>query len=318
MSDEQVVNPGAVAETPVEDTSVDSNESGEETQDLSPEAAKLEQLENKAKPSKAEQKLISKLRLKVDGREFDEELPFAISNDPKSIEYFTRQLQMAKAAPKALSDRAELQKQITGFIEEFKKNPRKVMEDPNIGIDVKKFAARILEEEIESSKKSPEQLEKEKLQARLQEMEEERKKEKDENQKREFESLQARAYEEYDRDITEAINSSTLPKSSYTVKKIADYMLMGLKEGIDVKAKDVIPLVEEEIRKDLKEMFSVLPEEVIEQLVGKDTLGKLRKKNIAKAKQVVGNAAKGIDVGKQSLKDEKPVQKMTIRKYLGV
>lgn len=298
-------------ETPVENQEVSSQET---------QAAqnKVAELENKPKLTKQEQKTLTKLRLKVDGKEFDEELPFAIPNDAKSIEYATRQLQLAKASQSRMSQHAELQKQVTGFIEELKKNPKKILSDPNIGIDVKKFAAQILEEEIEAAKKSPEQLEKEKLENRLKELEEERKKEKEDLKKQQFEMLQSQAYEEYDRDISNAISASTLPKSSYTVKKVADYMLLGLQQGMDVKAADVIPLVEEEIRKDLKEMFAILPEDVIEQLVGKETLGKLRKKNVAKAKQVVSNATKGIDVGQPKKEPEAPLKKMTIRQYLKV
>lgn len=310
----------------VEDLSTDTQDSTEsepQNQEVSSQEAqtaqnKVSKLESKPNLTKQEAKTLRELKLKVDGKEYTETLPFEIPNDPKAIEYATRQLQLAKASQSRMSQHAELQKQVTGFIEELKKNPKKILSDPNIGIDVKKFAAQILEEEINNSKKSPEQLEREKLETRLKELEEERKKEKEDLQKQQFEMLQSQAYEEYDREISNAINSSTLPKSSYTVKKVADYMLLGLQQGMDVKAADVIPLVEEEIRRDLKDMFAILPEDVIEQLVGKDTLGKLRKKNVAKAKQVVSNATKGIDVGQSKKEEEKPKEKMTIRKYLGV
>jgi hypothetical protein len=297
-------------EAPVEATAAPAEQAAVEK--------KIEALENKPKLTKVEAKTLKQLRLKVDGQEFLEDLPFEIPNTKEAIEYTTRQLQLARASQARMGETAQIKKEVQRFIEDFRKNPRKVMEDPSFGIDVKKFAAQILEEEINNSKKSPEQLEKEKLQSKIKELEEERKKEKEELQKREFEMLQTQAYEEYDRDITAAISESTLPKSSYTVKKVADYMLLGLQQGIDVKAKDVIPLVEEEIRKDLKEMFSVLPQDVVEALIGKETLGKFRKKNVAQAKQVAANPSKGIDVGKKTEVAPKPVKKMTIRDYLKV
>lgn len=303
-----------------EATSDDTTDSSSDQGETAAVEAKVAELQNKPVLTKQEVKTLNKLKLKIDGREVEETLPFSIPNDPKSIEYATRNLQLAKASQARMGESAELKKQVAGFIEELRKNPKKILSDPNIGIDVKKFAAQILQEEIEASKKSPEQLEREKLETKLKELEDERKKEKEDMQKQQFELYQNQAYEEYDRDITNAIAESSLPKSSYTVKKIADYMLLGLQEGIDVKAADVIPLVEQEIRNDLKEMFAILPEDVIESLVGKDAIGKIRKSNVAKAKKVLtgSGSTKGVDVGKGKEVESKPVKKMTLREYLKV
>jgi hypothetical protein len=221
---------------------------------------------------------IKKLKLKVDGRELEEEVN--LDDD----DYLTRQLQLAKVAQKRMGEYGTLEKQVRSFIEELKKNPRKVLSDPNIGIDVKQLAASIIEEEIENSKKSPEQIEKEKLESRLRELEEERKKEKEDFQRQEFERLQQQAYERYDMQMAKALETSDLPKSPYIIKKMADYMLMGLQQGLDVTPEDVLPLVREEMQSDLKQMFSVMPEEVIESVVGKEALNRIRKKKCRKGK----------------------------------
>ena len=283
------------------------------------DAAKLAKLEAKpeAKLTKTEKKTLRELKLKVDGKDFVEKLPFELPEE--AAEYMTKQLQMSKAASKRMAEHADLQKQINSFITDLRKDPRKILSDPNIGIDLKQLAASVIEDEIERSKKSPEQLEKEKLEQRLRDIEAERAKEKEEMQKQQFELLQSQAYDEYDKQITSAIEGSKLPKSPYIVKKVADYMLMGLQEGLDIQASDVLPLVEEEMHSDLKQMFEVLPEDVIERLVGKETISKLRKKNVAKAKAAVAAPNTQVkDIGLTPKKEEKPAKKMTFRQYLKV
>lgn len=323
MSEQAIENSAPIESTEAEssqasETNDNSNLEATESQASPAEQAKLAKLEAKpeAKLTKTEKKLLTSLKLKIDGKEFTEKLPFGIPED--AAEYMTKQLQMSKMGQKRAQEHAELQKQVNTFIEELRKNPRKILSDPNIGIDIKQLAASIIEEEIEKSKKSPEQLDKERLETRLREIEEERKNEKEVLQKREFDLLQTQAYDEYDKQITSAIESSNLPKSPYIVKKVADYMLMGLQEGMDITAADVLPLVEEEMKSDLKQMFAVLPEDVIEKLVGKDVLGRLRKKNVAKAKGSAPIPSKRVlDVGAKK-SEPKPGNKQTFRQYFKV
>lgn len=289
-------------------------ESQEPALEASAEAPKAEEALKPAEIKK-EEKRLKKLKLKVDGKEYDEEVN--LDDD----EYLIKQLQLAKVAQKRMGEHSQLQKDMSSFIEELKKNPRKILSNPNIGVDVKKMVAEFIEEEIANSQKSPEQLEKEKLQARLKELEEERKTEKEEFEKREFERLQEQEYERYDTLMTSALQKADLPKTPYVVKKMADYLLMGLQDGQDISPEDVIPLVREEMQSDLKAMFAVMPDEVIEQLVGKDVIGRIRKKSVAKAKE------KGVppqplskslqDTGSKEKKDEEPKKRMTIKEFLG-
>ncbi len=128
-------------------------------------------------------------------------------------------------------------------------------------------------------------------------------------------------YERYDTLISKAIETSDLPKSPYVVKKIADYMLLGLNEGIDVSPEDVLPLVRDEIQNDLREMFAVMPDEVIEKIVGKDVFNRVRKKNVAKAKsapQPVKSAIKDTGAASKASASSSDAQKKTFRDFFGV
>jgi len=271
--------------------------------------------------AKKEAARIRKLKLKVDGQELEEELPFELDDNPEVVEYMTRQLQLSKAAQKRMAESSQLQKEVKYFLEELRKNPKKVLADPSIGIDVKQLAAQIIEEEIANAQKSPEQLEKERLENELKALQEEREREREEAREKEFARLQEMEYERYDTLISKAIETSDLPKSPYVVKKIADYMLLGLNEGIDVSPEDVLPLVRDEIQNDLREMFAVMPDEVIEKIVGKDVFNRVRKKNVAKAKsapQPVKSAIKDTGASAKASASANDAQKKTFRDFFGV
>lgn len=292
-------------------TSIDPIEAPEVTPEV---AAGTEPPKVTKAEAKKIEKQLKKLKIKVDQRE--EEVEF----DPNDDEFMKNELQKSRAFSKRAQDFSSLQKEVAAFINELKKNPRKVLADPNIGIDVKQLAAQVIEEEIANSQKSPHQLEKEKLENELRELKEKQQKDKDEASQREFELLQQREYERYDILMTQALEKTDLPKTPYVVKKMADYMLLGLQNKVELTPEDVIPLVREEMQNDLKAMFAVMPDEVIESIVGKDVIGRIRKRTVAKAKanppQPLGSAVK--DVGAQGQPEEKPKPRISMRKYFGV
>lgn len=265
-------------------------------------------------------KTLKSLKIKFNGREYEEELPFEIPDDEDAREYMTRQLQMSRLAQHKSQEEAALRKEVNSFIEQLRKNPRKILSDPNLGVDVKQLAAQIIEEEIENSQKSPEQLEKERIENELRELKEQYEREKEEARTKEFERLQEIEFERYDNLMTKALETSDLPKSPYVVKKMADYMLMALDAGVDVSPNDVLPLVREEIQEDLKQMFAVMPDEVVEKVVGKDVFNRIRKKNLAKAKSApapVKSAVKDSGAAKPKQQEAAP-SKQTFKDFFGV
>ena len=253
---------------------------------------------NATKAQKVEaKKMLKSLQLKIDGKNYTENLPFEIEDTEANRDYMTRQLQMGKMGQSRAQEKAVLEKQVREFITQLRTNPEKVLSDPNIGVDIKKFAAKVIEQEIENSKKSPHQLETEKLQAELQAVKESKDREMKDMQEREFSRLQSQEYERYDLLMTQALDTSDLPKTPYVVKKMADYMLLAINNGIDASPADVLPLVREEILGDLQSMFQIMPENVIEKMIGKETVNKLRKKAMATSRQTGKLPGKINDVG---------------------
>lgn len=321
------------APAPVEASNGDATSNQGQSQDLQSQpqgqAAQAQQVAADAKDvltdpnaSKAQKaqaaKTLKSLKFKYDGKEYEESLPFEIPDTKEAREYMQNKLSKDRLGTAKAQESANQQKMMQQFFSDLRKDPRKVLSDPNVGVDLKKIAVQLIEEEIENSKKSPDQLEREKLQKELQSIKEEREREKEDFNTRELARLEQQEYERYDNLITQAIDKTDLPKSPYIVKKMADYMLLGLQNNIDVAPEDVLPLVREEMQNDLRDMFAVMPEEVIESIVGKDVINRIRKKNLQKAKagpvaavQQISKA-KSTDTGKTAKSDEgKTAEKKT-------
>lgn len=258
-------------------------------------------------------KKIKQLKLKVDGKEIVEDLPFEIDENPEIIEYMQKQLQLAKAAQKRMSEASEYKKRLDGvgaYLEELKTDPKKFRAlAKDLGIDEKTLAAQIIEEELERAQKSPEQLAKEQMEAELKALKDEREREKKEFEQREFERLQEQQYLKYDQMISEALDGSTLPKSKAVVARMANYMMLALENNVDVDPKDLVPLIEQDLQSELQEVIKLLGVDKAEQFIGKDVISAIRKKSVAKAKEVP-------PVLNQAVKDTggKPVEKPSKKK----
>lgn len=267
-------------------------------------------------------KQLKSLKIKVDGQEYEERLPFDMPDTPEARDWMVKNLQMSKVANKRMGEKAQLENEVREFLTELKNNPKKLLSNSTYGVDLKKLAAQMIEEEIANAAKSPEQLAKEALENELNDLKEQRKRDKSENEARESERATQMAYEQYDTQMTQTLEKSDLPKSPYVIKKMADYMLMGLKEGLDVTPDDVLPLVREEILEDIRQMAQAMPLETIEKLFGGDILTKIRKKNVSRAKsQPQTPAARLPDVGATKSTPSAKVdesKKKTIKQMFGV
>lgn len=320
MADEQQ-SAAPVVEQPAVSEEI-AAESPETEQELSHDSEKsIDADKSLTKEQKAEEKRkLKAIKLKIDGKEITEDLPFEFDENPEAEEYLRKQLQLAKVSQKRMSEYSQLEKDVQNFVELLRKDPEKALSDPTLGVDVEKFVQRYVEKKLEESQKSPEQLEKEKLEAELKSLKDRYEAERKAAEEKEFERLREQEVERYDLAISSALEKSDLPKSPYVIKKMANYMLLGVQNGIDVNPSDVLPLVKDEIQQDIKDMFAVMPDEVVEALVGKDTITRIRKKSIAKAKQAAPVAPSQIkDVGasekREASEDDK--KKQTYKDFFG-
>lgn len=238
-----------------------------------------EDLETPAEKKKAEAAAKKAYKLKVGGKD--------VEVDESEL---LKRAQMGYSADEKWQEASKLRKQVEGFIQLMQRDPTKALEQ--MGYDVDKMAEDRIRAKIEEMQKSPEQLEREKMQRELQAMKDERERERTEAQEREKKQLQDQYAIEVENDISAALDNNEFgfPKTPYVVKRIADTMMLAIQEGIrtnnarlkSVSAKDVLPIVRDEILSELRETYSVAPDEVFEQLIGKDRLNKYRRGKIKK------------------------------------
>lgn len=313
----------APAETPSEvsesQESLDTDAS-ESTEGDAPPAAQAAVADAKdtlsdPKASKAEkkqaQKLLKKYDIVVDGKSESIELDL---NDDEAVK---KHLQRGKSADNRFKEASDIRKAALDFIDQLRKNPKKVLADPNINVDLKKFAQEIINEEVEQMAKSPEQRDKEKLQKELEDLKEKFKTDEENRKNAEFERLQAEQEQKLTDDISSALDTGGLPKTPYTVKKMAEMMMIALQNDIDLTAKDVVPIIRKQMQAEIKEMLSASSDDVLEEFL-KDQLPRIRKRNVAKAKEIAtANNIKQAAVPEKSDSKE-PMKKIKMKDFFGI
>lgn len=277
--------------------------SAEETAELeAEESAELEAAKGKKEAPKPSSK--RKYSPKVNGRQVELEL------DPNDDGEMVKYLQKALAADEKFQEAASLRKNVEMLVNELKANPRAVLSHPDLGIDLKKFAEDILNEEIKQMQKTPEQKQLEALQQQLETEKKQREQLEEAKRTAEMSRLEEQAFKQFDDDITSALEKfPALPKSPYVVKRIADTMIEAINLGYkDVQVGDIMPVVEQQISGEIQKMFETMPEEIMEQIIGKNNLSRLRKTRLAKMKKV-DTPAQVKSTGKTSESQEKSKEK---------
>jgi hypothetical protein len=303
-----------------------SEESSEEADSAEVQAETVEQLEEELKEaaedgaSKEELKqMVKEFELKVNGKTLKKKLDL---NDHDAV---LRELQRAHAGQIAMQDKAELEKALRTQVEEWKSNPWKFFEQMNMDPD--ELAEMRIQSKLEEMKKDPAQLAQEKMQEELEAARRELQEQKEREQQKEYERLQEEAAMKLDKDITEALDAhGSLPATPRVIRQIAETMRWAITPteqgggGFDVDSigvKDVLPTVEAEIKKEISELMSTLPEQMMEQYIGQRGLDKLKQKRI-KAASKAPKSAKTLKKPMAPIKEDKKeaISKTSIDDFL--
>lgn len=296
-----------VIDQEVESEEIEAAEEGEV------QAESVEELEDELEEAAAngatEEELKSMVRefeLKVNGKSFTKKI------DLSDEEAVKRELQKAYAGQQAMQQKAELEKALGERVNLWKNNPWKFFEE--LGMDPDELAELRMSQRLEEMKKSPEQIEREKKEQELQQLRQELKQREEREKELEYQRMQEEAAMELDNEISEALDSHpTLNASPRVIRQIADTLAWaitpaeqgggGFKED-EISVSDVLPSVESEIKKEISALFEDIPEEMIEQYIGKKGIEKLKKKSIAKARKAP-KSAKSINKPSAPKKDAK-------------
>jgi hypothetical protein len=285
--------------------------------EVAPETPAAEAKKDPAAEAKKSNK--KKIPIKVDSQV--EEVEIDLDNE----EELRKQLQLARVAQKRMQQFSEYEKGVKGLLETLKTDPLKVLADPRLGIPIdvqRKMADAIINNEIEEMSKSPEQKEAEKRQKEYEQLKKELEDTKKKQEQERFQMMQAQAAKEFDVEISSAIEKAGLPKNARTVKYLADAMLLCYDNKIDMTFEELVPYVRKEIMGDFRDLIGALPDEEFEDWLGKDQVGRLRKRSLAKLKSAATAApvAEQVkptgDAERKQVEDKSAKSKIPLRDFL--
>lgn len=260
-------------------------------------------------------RMIKSLKLKIDGQEFDEQLPFEIDeNDPKQVEFLKRHLQMSKVSNKRMSEAAMTKKQAEQFIQALQNDPMKILSNPKLMGEEKfqKIAEEFLAKKIQDQMLSPEERRQIEMQKRLEEYEAKEKSEKERIEAEETEKMQLHYAQEFEKTIVDGLKESNLPKNTFTVKRMAELMKKNLQHGLELSPSQLATMVKEDYQKELVSLIGGSEADQILALFGDELSNKIRKYDLAKFKQNNSNQAKPQNLESNM---EQPQRKMRPHEY---
>ena len=222
--------------------------------------------------------MIKDFELKVNGKTIKKRVN--LSDEASLI----REFQIAEANKSGMQKASEIEKAYASEMEKLRANPFEYLQA--LGLDPDQLAEGRIQSKIEELKKSPEQVEQEKLQKELTSAREELKRQKEESEKIKFEKIQETEAVKLDNEITDALKAhKTLPKTRKTVSRIADAMIWAMENGFqNVSVKDVLPSVEAEMKAELNELMGEMPDEILESYLGKKVIDRMRQKRLNSVK----------------------------------
>jgi hypothetical protein len=268
------------------------------------------------KEAKAEIKelkdLKKKLKLKVNGKDVEEEIDF---NDDEGL---TKRMQKARAFDEKAQELAQLRREVGDLVKVLQDSPDEVLKQ--FGVDPEKWAYELLQKKVEEAKKSPEQREREKEQAELKKYKEERDnyekqiKEQQESQRRDVQAksiqdsiVQSLSKHEGVLDINDPYAIAEIASAMKEVVQLAIKDPKNYGHLADVTPEQVIPMVEERMQAKLQARLAKLLDsknsKAVEKLLGKSTLEKLRQERLQAAKPKV-NKPKISETGESSRLEE--------------
>lgn len=222
-------------------------------------------LEEAAKLAKKEVEKL-KRKLKVGNKEIE------VDEDE-----LIKRAQMGYSAQEKWEEAAKMRKQLDNFLGLLQKDPATALE--KMGFNVDELAEKRIQQRIEEMKKSPEQLELEKLRRERDEIMAEREKEREIQRQAEIQRYQDQYAVQLEQEIAQAFEQvgNGLPKSPYMLKRISDVLIWGMQNKKEITPSKALEIVQKEVKEELRQMYEATPDEMFEALVGKDRLNKYRR-----------------------------------------
>ena len=221
------------------------------------------------------------LKLKLEGK--DVELP-----ESEVIGY----AQQGKVATQRFEEASRMKKEAEQLMAFAKANPTEFFQ--KTGMNARQWAEEYLLGELQREAMSPEQKKAFENEERLRKYEATEKSQKETALKEQEARMTAEQRERYDKIFVQALSESGLPKTAFTVRRMAELQLLNIKNSYELSASQLAKLVREDYASEQKSLVGSLDGDELINFFGEDIVKKLSKAQIAKLK------AKGIAAVSQS------------------
>lgn len=246
-----------------------------------PQGAAAEKAQADPKPQTPKQ-----YKLKVNGKErtFSEE------------ELISR-AQLAEAAQERFNEAARLRKQAEGVVGRLR-DPKQVMGalmDPSLGLSKEQIRETFEEwyskEFIEPEQLSPAEKKLREAEEKLKKYQEQEQELQTQKEREAQEAMTAQAREQVQGQIIEALESGKLPKTNFTIRRLAYWMQRNHANGFDAPTDVLIAQVKNEAQTNLRDLVEASDGDVLIQLLGDDVINKIRKFDLDQLRRLRGGGA---------------------------
>jgi hypothetical protein len=218
------------------------------------------------------------LKLKVDGKEIDLDLG--------NVEEVKRLAQMGLSSQKKFQEAAKARSEAEQVIKIMQDNPIELMRHPAFRDKFKEAAEEFLYEDIQKSMMTKEEIE---AQANREELERYRRQEQERAETEKTarqQELQNKYRQDYERQFISALEGSGLPKSDWTIQRMAGYMRQAIAQGLsNVTPQDVLHLVRKDWQTAQSELYGNMDGDKLIETLGADIAEKIRRADVAKYKK---------------------------------
>lgn len=212
--------------------------------------------------------------------------------------------QQGKSSQKRFQEAAQTKKEAQELTTYLKENPREALK--KLGIDVRQFSEEYLMEMITEQSMSPEQKSQREMESKLRAYEKADKDAKDKKDKEEHAALDAKYTQEFEQTFITALSESGLPKTAFTLRRMADLQMMSYKKGLELSPSQIAKIVREDYVNEQKALFGSVDGAQLMEMLGQDIVKKLSKHQVAEHKKKITYSTPVAPKREQSKKNSSP------------
>lgn len=253
------------------------------TQAQSSDQAKLQNLQSQPQTEQVKQEikdLKKRLQIKVHGKDREVELDLG---DEKVLKQLAEK---AFGADEVFQKSAMTEKQMKQLQDAIKDKGKMWDVLREHGHDVDEEIMGYMERQIEEQKKSPQQKEFERIQKELETERAEKQRLMEEKTRIENERISNEYANKINQEIDEAFKTDLkgLPKSAYTIKRMAAVAQAFLDKGYQIPMTKALEIVQTETQNELREAFNSMDPDALEEFLGEEINKRMRQRRIERAK----------------------------------